>query len=114
MVESRPAELEWLYNEVFGAEQSPPAPSLPARTTQASPQKESAASNGHLSDERILELAQRSRKGGSKFSALWSGQWNSYFSSQSEADSSVAFTLAFYTKDACQIDRMFRTSGLMR
>jgi putative DNA primase/helicase len=115
MVESRPAELEWLYNEVFGAEEPPPVPLLPAPDVTPSPTHTApAASNGHLSDERILELAQRSRKSGSKFSALWSGQWNSYFNSQSEADSSVAFTLAFYSKDANQIDRMFRTSGLMR
>jgi hypothetical protein len=37
-----------------------------------------------------------------------------HFNSASEADSSVVFTLAFYTKDAAQIDRLFRTSGLMR
>ncbi len=32
----------------------------------------------------------------------------------SEADSSVVFTLAYYTKDASQIDRLFRQSKLMR
>jgi len=42
------------------------------------------------------------------------GNWNAHFNSPSEADSSVVFTLAFYTKDAAQIDRLFRTSGLMR
>ena len=45
---------------------------------------------------------------------MWSGDWNAHFNSASEADSSVVFTLAFYTKDAAQIDRLFRRSGLMR
>jgi putative DNA primase/helicase len=67
-----------------------------------------------LSDDQILEKARRSRKNGAKFAALWAGSWEGRFKSQSEADSSVVFTLAFYTKDAAQIDRMFRTSGLFR
>lgn len=67
-----------------------------------------------LTDERILELATRSRKSGAKFTALWDGDWKSHFISQSEADASVICTLAYYTKDAAQLDRLFRGSGLMR
>jgi len=70
-----------------------------------------------LSDERIIDLAsdRRRRKGaGDKFAALWAGQWRELFGSQSEADASLVFRLAYYTKDPVQLDRLFRQSALMR
>jgi hypothetical protein len=67
-----------------------------------------------LSDDEIIELACKRRSTGMKFQALWNGDWNSYFNSASEADSSIVFTLAYFTKDAAQIDRLFRRSQLMR
>jgi putative DNA primase/helicase len=67
-----------------------------------------------LSDDEIINLACKQRKTGAKFQALWSGDWTSHFNSPSEADASVVFTLAYYTKDAQQIDRLFRRSKLMR
>jgi len=67
-----------------------------------------------LSDQEIINLASKQRRSGPKFQSLWAGDWNSHFNSASEADSSVVFTLAFYTKDPQQIDRIFRQSGLMR
>jgi len=67
-----------------------------------------------LSDDEIINLACKQRQSGPKFQALWSGDWTSHFNSPSEADSSVVFTLAYYTKDAQQIDRLFRQSKLMR
>jgi putative DNA primase/helicase len=51
---------------------------------------------------------------GDKFRSLWVGNWNDHYNSASEADSSVVFTLAYYTKDPTQIDRIFRQSKLMR
>jgi primase-polymerase (primpol)-like protein len=62
----------------------------------------------------IIALSKRQHRSGAKFASLWQGNRESYFNSHSEADSSLVFTLAFYTKDAAQIDRIFRTSGLMR
>ena len=76
--------------------------------------KPSDNGHAHLDDEEIIQLASTQRRSGAKFSALWNGNWNAHFNSASEADSSVVFTLAFYTKDAAQIDRLFRQSGLMR
>jgi P4 family phage/plasmid primase-like protien len=68
-----------------------------------------------LSDDEIIELAANKRHSGIKFASLWEGDWESQrMNSASEADSSVVFTLAYYTKDAVQIDRIFRRSGLMR
>jgi len=51
---------------------------------------------------------------GVKFANLFEGNWNAYFNSASEADSSVCWTLAYFTKDTAQIDRIFRRSGLLR
>jgi putative DNA primase/helicase len=107
-VERRQAALDQLYVEVFGVKALPPEPQ-----PRTSPPV-SAPTGTSLTDDQILGKARRSRKSGTKFSALWAGQWSDHFTSASEADSSVVFTLAFYTKDAVQIDRMFRTSGLFR
>lgn len=93
-----------IYQRVFGAAQ-------PVRLET----KPLAPSNAYgPSDDEIIEKASRSRRSGGKFTALWAGNWNKFFKSQSEADSSLVFTLTFYTKEAAQIDRMFRRSGLMR
>ena len=68
-----------------------------------------------LCDDEIIELASKHRRSGEKFTALWAGDWESQrMNSRSEADSSVVFTLAYYTKDPVQIDRIFRRSALMR
>ena len=105
-VEDRQEALAAVYHEVFGEDAACPSPSFPP----------SPSGNGHvhLGDDEIIRLASRQRRSGEKFAALWAGRWNEHFNSRSEADSSVVFTLAFYTKDSAQIDRLFRQSGLMR
>jgi len=104
-VEERQDALDALYAEVFGKPVVSPSP--PVDTTPESPS---------LSDDEIINLAgsKRRKERGEKFVALYAGRWNDYFNSASEADASVCFTLAYYTKDAAQIDRLFRRSGLMR
>jgi putative DNA primase/helicase len=99
-----------VYTTVFRPEEQP-APVSKAlsgggHATNTGPLRE-------LIDEQIVDKARRSRSGG-KFTDLWNGNWQPHFRSQSEADSSVVFTLAFYTKDSAQIDRLFRTCSLMR
>jgi len=50
---------------------------------------------------------------GSKFIALWNGQWQSQgYQSQSEADFAMIDILAFFTGNRAQITRIFRASGL--
>ncbi|SFM12233.1 Protein of unknown function [Paenibacillus sp. 1_12] len=80
-----------------------------------SPQKGSDVHAGAstLSDQDIIGIAVKA-KNGSKFAALYSGDWIDYYGSQSEADQALCNILAFYTKDSEQIDRLFRGSGLMR
>jgi putative DNA primase/helicase len=132
-VAERQEAVNWLYGQVFGPPASglPLAPSadamavapddpaqpptLPIRVTApAQPSMGEREAVPRLGDEEILEKARRSNKSGPKFIALWDGRWDGYFNSHSEADSSLCFTLAFYTKDAAQLDRLFRRSGLMR
>lgn len=71
-------------------------------------------SNGvSLSDEELIKKAS-SVKRGTKFNDLYNGNWQKYFSSQSEADQSLCSLIAIYTKDFNQIDRIFRRSRLYR
>ena len=110
-IEVRQKQLDALYLAVFGDDGHSDGPA----TSSGSPgPKPSNNGHAHLADDEIIELASKQRRSGEKFAALWAGDWNSHFNSASEADSSVVFTLAFYTKDAAQIDRLFRQSGLMR
>lgn len=67
-----------------------------------------------LSDAEILQKAGEA-KAGAVFQALYNGEWEAYFNSQSEADLSLCNRLAYWTgKDAEAMDRLFRASGLMR
>jgi hypothetical protein len=109
-VNLRQESLDLVYAAVFGGEE-------PGASSAASASREPEPSDSGsivLSDHEIIDLASKQRRSGPKFQSLWSGDWNSHFNSASEADSSVVFTLAFYTKDPQQIDRIFRQSNLMR
>ena len=64
-----------------------------------------------LDDPQIIDKALRNEK----FRTLWDGHWNGRYQSQSEADLALAAMLAFWTgRDPARIDRMFKSSGLMR
>lgn len=67
-----------------------------------------------LTDQEIIDKARNCKTGG-LFQLLYSGQWQGAYSSQSEADLALCNHLAFWTqKNAEQMDRIFRSSGLMR
>ncbi|MCD7886484.1 MAG: phage/plasmid primase, P4 family [Clostridiales bacterium] len=70
-----------------------------------------------FNDEMLLSQMKNARNG-ELFSALWAGEFQRYpnrYPSQSEADQALCNILAFWTrKDAAQMDRLFRRSGLMR
>lgn len=67
-----------------------------------------------LSDNEIIDKA-RQAKNGVYFEALYRGSWQGGYTSQSEADLAFCNMLAFWTqRDYTQIDRIFRSSGLMR
>lgn len=66
-----------------------------------------------LSDAEVLAKAHSARNGAT-FAALWTGNTSGY-ASPSEADLALASLLAFWTGcNASQMDRLFRSSGLMR
>lgn len=67
-----------------------------------------------LSEEEILSKAINSKQG-QKFADLYSGNYHSHYSSQSEADLALCTMLAFWCqKDVNAIDSLFRKSGLYR
>jgi hypothetical protein len=99
-VEQRQDQFLRFYNQFFGS--SAPQPSAP-----------SSFGGAGLDDAAILAKAGNA-KNGSKFRRLYAGDWSGY-PSQSEADLALCTMLAFWCcGDAAQIDRLFRSSGLMR
>ena len=67
-----------------------------------------------LDTNTIISLASNSKQG-EKFQDLYSGKWQAWYSSQSEADLSLCNMLAFWTgRNPQQMDAIFRISGLMR
>ena len=82
--------------------------------SKTTPGAREVAQNALELDERqIIDLATNARNG-AKFNALYSGQWETYYNSQSEADGALCMMLAFYTEDEATIDSIFRSSGLYR
>ena len=68
----------------------------------------------YFTDEQAILHAMNS-KSGEKFKDLYEGRWQDYFDSHSDADMALVSMLCFWC--GCveeQIDRIFRTSGLMR
>ena len=67
-----------------------------------------------LTDREVIDNAAKSKQG-EMFRNLYAGNWDSYFNSQSEADLSFCNMLAFWCRcDFELMDRIFRSSGLMR
>ncbi len=67
-----------------------------------------------LDDRSVIDAALNSKQG-AMFNALYHGQYDTYFNSQSEADMSFCNMLAFWCRcNTDQMDRIFRGSGLMR
>ncbi len=106
----RQQSLDLVYASVFGSDE--PGSTVSCNRGPSPPTDDRASVA--LRDNEIIELACRKPRTGDKFRSLWDGNWNDHYNSASEADSSVVFTLAYYTKDATQIDRIFRQSKLMR
>lgn len=104
-VAERTAEIAAVYASLFpnGAD----APASPTSPTS-------------LPDRELLAKA-RAARNGAKFMRLWNGDttlWQGdtrIYESQSEADFALCELLAWWTnRDAAQMDRLFRRSGLMR
>lgn len=84
---------------------------LPATTPKTEIKKVEAID---LDDQEVVDKA-RNCKSGQLFNLLYSGNWEGLYPSQSEADLVLCNQLAFWTgRNASQMDRIFRSSGLMR
>ncbi len=95
-------ELADLHRRVFGGAK----PEAPPRLMRA-------AQPVNLNDHELIERA-KSASNGAAFNRLWHGDISGH-PSQSEADLALCDMLAFWTgREAVQMDRLFRQSGLMR
>lgn len=101
----RSAELQQVLDKYMRRKKTDPVPENNG-INGVNGMNQSLADAVHLSDEQIV----------SRLSSmdLWQGDCSRY-PSQSEADMALCSHLAFWTgKDAAQMDRLFRQSGLMR
>lgn len=68
----------------------------------------------YLTDEAVIEHAKASASG-ERFMDYYNGNWQKYFDNQSDADMGFISMLCFWCGcDEEQIDRIFRSSGMMR
>lgn len=82
------------------------------RSTRVSAKTIEASS--YLDDDGVIAHALASESG-DKFKALYEGNWEEGYDSQSDADMAFVSMLCFWCGNVEeQIDRIFRTSGLMR
>ena len=70
--------------------------------------------HSYLDDEAVIAHANEASNS-EKFKKLFAGDWEDLYGSQSDADMALLSILAFWCGcDEEQMDRIFRTSGLMR
>jgi putative DNA primase/helicase len=87
-----------------------------AKQSSVQTNRYSADASLNIPDEELLERARKATNG-DRFAALYDrGDWQGQgFPSQSEADLALCNLLAFWTgRDSERIDRLLRSSGLMR
>ncbi len=105
-IQERQAEVNELYQRLFGSPNDKNAS-----------EKRSGAEEAEmlsLTDEELIEKA-KAAKNGDKFARLWAGDTSDYDGDDSRADAALCTLLAFWTdKDHRRMDRIFRSSGLMR
>ncbi len=102
--EPAPGSIEALYAKISTPKEQEPR-EQPRREPTARPPVD-------LTDEEVIALCQKARNSAT-FNALWNGSTAGY-PSASEADQALCNLLAFYTRDALQIARLWRASGLYR
>ncbi len=115
-IEPRQTQIDELYTKYLDQPKELQSPHMLKKTQSASKAQKQASNDStfSLSDEELLEKA-RNAHNGTKFSSLWTGQWEGLYRSQSEAELALCSILAFWTnKDAPRIDSLFRQSGLYR
>jgi len=103
-IEHRDSELARLHAEIFGTDSH----------ADSASRGNSRQTTIHLNDQQLIAKARRA-KNGDAFARLWNGDTTAHNGNHSDADLALCSHLAFWTgRDAAQIDRLFRQSGLMR
>jgi hypothetical protein len=103
-IEPRQEAIAKLYDWLFPAE-----PAKPNKTSGV----KAEVSQENFDDHELIRRASEASNG-AKFRQLWGGDVGNY-ESQSEADLALCGLLAYWTGgNAARIDRLFRSSGLMR
>ena len=111
-IADRTAALAALHDEIFGS--SAAERLRAARGKAADEDTQDRLLSTDYADDQVIETACRSTTG-ERFRRLYNGDWQSNYSSQSQADLALCVMLSFWTQgDARRIDRLFRRSGLMR
>jgi putative DNA primase/helicase len=106
------AALAELHAQIFGF-RLPNGPNA-ARDKAVEADNKDRSQFTAFTDDQVIEIARRSTNG-ERFWRLYNGEWQSTYSSQSQADLALCAMLSFWTEgDADRIDRLFRRSGLMR
>jgi len=104
-INARQESVEAMYRAVF----------TPASAKAEATPPSFARAEGLPSDDTDLLALAFQAKNGEKIRALYAGNWQAEYTSQSEADLALCALLAFYTgPDPARLDRLFRTSGLYR
>ena len=101
-------QAQTVYNRYFGEPKQ--------RKEQRKEQRNTSQSSYStvLDDLDLIQKIQKSKQG-AKFDRLYSGDISEYGNDESRADQALCNILAFWCKNELkQIDRIFRTSGLMR
>ncbi len=107
-IEDRQAEITALFEELSNPDWNKSSASAPAKITRM------ADDSPLTRDDVALTARAQAAKDGEAFQRLMGGAWADY-PSQSEADQALCNKLAFWTgKDPARMDRIFRSSGLMR
>lgn len=99
--------LDWLHETTFAEKKAEPKPEPKPKPETATPPPTFSCG---LTDDQVLEKAYGA-KNSAKFTELWNGPVSG---DHSKDDAALCSMLAFWTQDEGQIDRLFRTSGLMR
>jgi len=103
-VEPRQAELQSIYDVIFGTDPPPPEP-------ERQPDDPKLARVRTLSDDELLAKATAAANG-QKFRDLWDGNG---VADHSQADAALCALLAYWTRaDRERVDRLFRRSALFR
>jgi len=108
-IPDRMNEVSALYVKMLSDDKEAPQQNLHGEEDSPLEAKEAVT----LSDHEVIGFAEAATNG-YKFGKLFCGEWKEDYSSQSEADMALCGFLALHTKDAEQIDRIFRSSALYR